>query len=239
MPMQANQPLPDGYQLQQDYETWGPLNLIYRPGPASTPAIQAEVLNRSTAYDIIKGSTPTNQMRDVTIHRDFHNLLLISYPSSSACMHVIDGSLPVYSADDSLLVQQVGAYSHVERIVPTGKSASVPAQIFGAEPAHGWCYYYQKASLARQVGDWQEIGKLYDQARALKLDAADDAEVIPFFEGLVNAGRVDDARALYSSKIKGRSEVRVPLCLGLAKDPGYPAKFGYDYKMIYQILCNS
>ena len=40
--------------LQQDYETWGPVNLIYRPGAASTPAIQAEVLNGETAYDILK-----------------------------------------------------------------------------------------------------------------------------------------------------------------------------------------
>jgi hypothetical protein len=178
-------------------------------------------------------------MRDVVMHRDFHNVLLITIPSSSSCVHIIDGSLPVYSENDALLVQQVGTYSHIDRIIPSGSSPVPPAHIFGAEPPHDWCYYYQKASLARQTGNWKEVASLYDQTRALKLEAADDSEVIPFFEGLVNLGRVDDARALYNDKIKGRSEVRVPLCISLAKDPGYPAKFGYNYPLIRQILCNS
>jgi len=30
-----------GYNPQQDYEIWGPLNLIYNPNPAKVPAIQA------------------------------------------------------------------------------------------------------------------------------------------------------------------------------------------------------
>ena len=44
-----------GYNPQQDYELWGPLNLIYNPDPAQTPAIQAEVLNFDTSYSILKG----------------------------------------------------------------------------------------------------------------------------------------------------------------------------------------
>jgi hypothetical protein len=231
--------LPDGYQLQQDYEAWGPVNLIYRPGPAKTPAIQSEVLNEDTAYNVLRASTLYNHMRDIPIQRDYHNVLLVTIPSSSSCMHIIDGSLPVYSQSESLLVRQVGAYSRIDRIVPTGASPLPPSRIFGAEPAHDWCYYYQKASLARQTGDWKEVGALYDQTVALHLQAADESEVIPFFEGLVNLGRYDDARALFSTQIKGRVKLRFPLCTTLAKDPGYPPAFGYDYKMIFQILCNS
>ncbi len=37
-------------------------------------------------------------------------------------MHVIDGQLPVYSASEALLVEKVGTYSHVDRIIPTGSS---------------------------------------------------------------------------------------------------------------------
>ncbi len=228
---------PEGYQLQQDYEAWGPVDLIYRPGPAASPAISSEVLNPETAYDILKKVTMTNPVRDIPMHRDFSKLLLISIPSSSACIHVIDGSLPVYSEDDSLLVQQVGAYSHIDRIIPSGAAPIPQSQIFGSEPAHGWCYYYQKASLARQKGDWKEIGKLYDQALALRLDASDQSEMIPFFEGLVNLGRLDDAKALYNKEIKGRTKLRLPLCASLAKDPGYPPGFGYNYQIIFEILC--
>lgn len=229
--------LPGGYRIQQDYEVWGPLNLIYNPEPAEAPAIQSEVLTSDTAYNILKQDVLNNHVRDIKLHRDFNNLLLISLPSSSSCIHVIDGSLPVYSESDALLVQQVGSYSHIDRIITSGTAPVPPPSIFGSEPTHDWCYYYQKASLARQVGDWNKIGRLYDQTLALHLDANDASEMIPFFEGLVNSRRTDDAKVLYNEKIKGHSKMRFPLCTFLMKDPGYPPAFGYDYEMIYTVLC--
>ena len=228
-----------GFNPQQDYEVWGPVNLIYNPGSAKAPAIQAEVLNSDTAYSILRKDVKNNHVRDIRLHRDFNNLLLISYPSSLSCFHIIDGTLPVYSGSESLLVRQVGAYSRVDRIIPSGTAPVPPTSIFGTEPARDWCYYYQKASLARQSGDWDEIGRLYDQVRELNLGTDDKSEVIPFFEGLVNLGRYEDAKALYKEQIKGQTEVRFPLCNSLSNDPGYPPEFGYDYKNVYELLCKS
>lgn len=231
--------LPEGYRLQQDYEIWGPLNLIYNPEPAEAPAIQSEVLNSDTAFDIVKQNVLNNRVRDIKLHRDFNNLLLISMPSTISCFHIIDGLLPVYSESDALLVKQVGEYSRVDRIIPSGIAPIPSSSIFGSEPVHDWCYYYQKAALARQIGDWAEIGRLYDQALALNLEANDKAEVIPFFEGLVNLGRYDEARVMYNKEIKGHPQMRFPLCGFLADNPGYPPEFGYDYEMIVKILCDS
>ena len=228
-----------GFNPQQDYEVWGPINLIYNPGLAKAPAIQAEVLNTDTAYSILRKDIKNNHVRDIRLHRDFNNLLLISYPSSVSCFHIIDGTLPVYSGSESPLVQQVGGYSHVDRIIPSGTSPIPPESIFGKEPEHDWCYYYQKASLARQSGNWEEVVRLYDQVHELNLEANDKSEVIPFFEGLVNLGRYEDARSLYREQIKGQAEVRFPLCNFLTTDPGYPPEFRYDYQTIYEILCKS
>lgn len=231
--------LPEGYHLQQDYEIWGPINLIYNPEPAKTPAISAEVLTYDTAFNVLRQDIVSNRVRDIRLHRDYGNLLLISVPSTESCIHVIDGTLPLYAENEALLVQMVGGYSHVDRIIPEGNSPTPPSSIFGSEPPHDWCFYYEKASLARQKGDWQEIGKLYDKTRSLGLDANDKSEMIPFLEGLVNLGRYDDAKMIYDTEIKGRSQLRFPLCTVLAKDPGYPPGFGYDYPMIYKLLCNS
>lgn len=228
-----------GFNPQQDYEVWGPLNLIYNPTPAAEPAIQAEVLNADTAYSILKKDVLNNRVRGIKLHRDFNNVLLLSLPSSNSCFHVVDGDLPVYSEREPLLVQQVGDYSHVDRIIPTGTSPVPPFSIFGTEPERGWCYYYQKASLARQNGDWEEVGRLYDQILELNLDTDDKSEIIPFFEGLVNLGRYDEARALYNKQIKGQKEMRFSLCTFLSEDPGYMPEFGYDYETIHEILCNS
>jgi hypothetical protein len=228
-----------GFNPEQDYEIWGPLNLIYNPEPARVPAIQAEVLNSDTAYDVLKKEVRNNRVRDIRLHRDFNNLLLLSMSPISSCLHVIDGSLPVYSESETLLLRQVGEYSHVDRIDPSGTAPVPPQAVFGSEPEHGWCYYYQRASLARQRGDWLEVGRLYDQVLAQGLETDDKSELIPFFEGLVNVGRVEEARALYEEQIKGNAKMRVPLCGFLSEDPGYPPEFGYDYGTINELLCNS
>ena len=228
-----------GFNPQQDYEVWGPVNLIYNPAPAPEPAIQAEVLNSDTAYSILKKDVLNNHVRGIKLHRDFNNLLLVSLPSSNSCLHVVDGDLPVYAEREALLVQQVGEFSHVDRIIPSGTAPIPPFSIFGAEPEHGWCYYYQRASLARQSGDWEEVGRLYDQTLELDLDTDDKSEIIPFFEGLVNLGRYEDAKTLYNKQIKGQKEMRFSLCSFLSENPGYPPEFGYDYETINEMLCKS
>ncbi len=226
-----------GYNPEQDYEIWGPVNLIYRPGRAEKPAIQAEVLNSDTAFDILKFEVRNSMVRDIRLHRDFNNVLLMSISPISSCLHVLDGKLPVYSASEALLLKQVGTYSHLERIVPSATSPTPPSAVFGAEPDHNWCYYYQKASLARQMGDWEQVIKLYKEAKKAGFETDDKAEMIPYLEALVNVGNYEDARTLYSKELKGNAAMRLPLCSQLTKDPGYPPEFGYDYEMINQILC--
>lgn len=227
-----------GFNPAQDYMVWAPINLIYNPPPAEYPTIQAEVLNSGTAYRILKKSVTDARVGDIEFQRHFDNVLLISVSSLSSCLHAIDGHLPVYSVSEPLLIEKVGAYSHIERIIPSASSPVPPFAIFGSEPEHGWCYYYERASLARQRGDWKEIGSLYDQVNDFKLNTDDKSEWIPFFEGLVNLGRIDDAESLYKGQIRIQPEIRFSLCDSLAKDPGYPSEFGYDYKTIYEILCN-
>jgi hypothetical protein len=226
-----------GYNPEQDYEIWGPLNLIYRPGRYEAPAIQAEVLNSAIAFDIVKREVRNNMVRDIRLHRDFNNVLLMSMSSISSCLHVLDGTLPVYTASEASLLKQVGAYSHMERIIPTATAPTPPSAIFGTEPEHNWCYYYQKASLARQTGDWQRVKELYREADKAGFDTDDKSEMIPYLEALVNLGNYEDARTLYNKEIKGSAEMRLPLCDQLASDPGYPPEFNYDYEMIHQILC--
>ncbi len=223
--------------FQQDYEVWGPVNLIYRSDTAKIPQISAEVLNQDTAINILRGDVLSRHMRDFSLRRDFTKLLLISLPSKNSCIHVIDGTLPIYSEYESLLIRRVGAYSMIKRITPEGKAPVPPAAIFGTEPVHDWCFYYQKASLAKQMGDWNEIGALYDKTVSQGLTASDKSEMFPFLEGLVNLGRYDDARKLVDTDIKGRDILSYSLCESLAKDPGYPPEFHYNYAMLHQILC--
>lgn len=226
-----------GYNPEQDYEIWGPVNLIYRPGSSEAPAIQAEVLNSDTAFDIQKFEVRNSRVRDIRLHRDFNNVLLMSVSPISSCLHVLDGMLPIYSASEAQLLKQVGAYSNIDRILPSATAPTPPSAVFGTEPEHNWCYYYQKASLARQMGQWDQVVKLYREAKRAGFETDDKSEMIPYLEALVNVGNYDDARTLYSKELKGNIAMRLPLCSQLTEDPGYPPEFDYDYEMINQILC--
>ena len=104
----------------------------------------------------------------------------------------------------SLLIQARGCLFHDQADRPGRQSTCPPVAIFGAEPAHNWCFYYQKASLARQIGNWNEIGRLYDETVAKNLEAGDKSELFPFLEGLVNSGRYNDARKLVETGCQGK-----------------------------------
>jgi hypothetical protein len=74
-------------------------------------------------------------------------------------------------------------------------AAQPPEHIFGPEPAPNWCYYYEKADLARQAGDWKQVVALADQAfqSGTKLYDINAPELIPYVEGYARLGRWDDA----------------------------------------------
>ena len=53
--------------------------------------------------------------------------------------------------------------SRVENIAPAA-SPVPPAGLFGDEPPHAWCYYFERASLAAQQGDWALVARLQLEA---------------------------------------------------------------------------
>ena len=55
-------------------------------------------------------------------------------------------------------------------------------EIFGAEPPHTWCYYFEKADLARQLQDWQSVLQLEKQAREHGFTPKFGPEYVPFIE---------------------------------------------------------
>jgi hypothetical protein len=103
--------------------------------------------------------------------------------------------------EDALLPQVTGRLASVlpmttlKQVRASGDPARPPAAL-GPEPAHGWCYYYQKAELARQQQDYAQAAALADQAFAANLHPAGAAELIPFIQGYALSGNPGQALAL-------------------------------------------
>ena len=68
--------------------------------------------------------------------------------------------------------------------------------IFGNEPQHTWCYYFEKASLAAQFGDWQTVNQLYAQVSKKAYTPHDGTEWTPFIQAAAHSGDWDLASQL-------------------------------------------
>jgi hypothetical protein len=88
--------------------------------------------------------------------------------------------------------------SNPDRIQPQAVSAPMAA-IFGNEPEHTWCYYYEKADLASQQGDWQSVTRLWEQAKNKGYRPRTSVELFPFIEAYARTADWETAQELTTS----------------------------------------
>lgn len=173
--------------IGEDYIIWGPANLIYRPEKqAETPVeilIPSAIMNNDNVLNIMSGKgNQTDLGRGNYQNREFSNTLLMVQTTPSACVRIIDGNSPELSSVDSYRTMLVASQSRIENIIINANPASPPTEIFGTEPEHQWCYYYQKASIARQKEDWQKVIKLIEKALDEGYYPADSVEWFPLLQ---------------------------------------------------------
>ena len=97
--------------------------------------------------------------------------------------------------------------SRISAQAPNPDFAPDPA-IFGSEPAHTWCYYFEKADLARQYSDWQTILKLQTEANQKGYTPTNDAEYLPFIEANVQTGNWQTAIDLSQETIQSNDKLK-------------------------------
>lgn len=189
---------PDSSLIKTDdpNEIWPPVNLIYAP---DSPEVRVPAL---ALYDgaiplIQAGETSRHTLRTVTFARDFGRMVLIRAPTADSCLRVIEADeahWPHGAREESLLVQ-AAPYSDASLIIADAPPASVPA-LYGDPLPQGWCYFFALAERARQLGDWDTIISLHEQAEAANLSPRDVSEWRPFIEAYSMRGDTDRAAAL-------------------------------------------
>jgi len=184
--------------LGEDYTVWSPANLIYYPESQSSqdiqPAIYAALLTQDTIEKAIMHVGQEYDTRRGSIHtyKNYRKVLVLSQPTPASCVQVMDGGQTEFSSAENARVMQLAPYSQPRNVIPGSKFAVPPYFPFGVEPAHNWCYYYEKAAYARQVGDWQTVLNFGDQIAGLHLKPQDLIEWMPFLQAYAHFG--DQAR---------------------------------------------
>jgi hypothetical protein len=170
----------------------GPANYIYYPEQTGqipvTYTIYALPQISSSTNDVLMGKDRNDGYRTHIAAVNFDQFLVISQPSSTSCVHAIDARWPLYSISDPDQVMLIGGYSNINSILPKSKPLHLAQNIFGPEPPHKWCYYFEKAELALQTGDWQKAADLGNEASKAGLHPEDPVEWIPFLQAFAYLG---------------------------------------------------
>jgi hypothetical protein len=98
------------------------------------------------------------------------------------------------------------------QIIPNPARQVVAPPIFGPEPEHTWCYYFEKADLARQQENWEQVADLGDQVFAIPYYPDDNSEYLPFVEAYARTGRWEQARDLTRKTADLMPILRPALC---------------------------
>lgn len=174
----------------------GPANYLYYPGrtnqlPALYPLAALEQ-GEPSSKDILSDSHKayTFKYRTHISEINYSNLLVITQPFEEACVHVLDSNSPRLSKNDPLFINAVAQYSKIQRIQANATAPVPNRQIFGSELSQGWCYHYEKADLALQIGDWQQIVALGNDAFNKNLEPNDKIEWMPFIQAYAYTGDV-------------------------------------------------
>jgi hypothetical protein len=166
-------------------------------------------------------------------------------PSQATCLWVF-GSESIGDPGLSPLGDDLARASNLQRIVPNPMD-NPPADLFGAEIPHSWCYYFEKADLARQVGDWTEVVRLGDDARKQGYSPQHQSsntahEWLPFLQGYARLGRWADVKQINEAIVKVDPRYQAYLCTYWKKmsENGNDLMDGQSARSIYhQMVCNN
>ena len=93
-----------------------------------------------------------------------------------------------------------------------GDRPQPPARLFGVENQNTWCYYYQKAELARQNQDWTKLKQIALAASNAGMEPQEPSEYMVFIEGFAMSGDWDQAQTLTDLVYQRHPKLQPSLC---------------------------
>ncbi len=92
--------------------------------------------------------------------------------------------------------------SNLDRIITEPDVQSQPPlDIIGEEIDHGWCYYFEKADLARQIADWDTVITLKEQADLSGAAPRIPSEWLPFFEAYIRTENWEQVQTIINNSL--------------------------------------
>lgn len=164
------------------------------------------------------------------------NAILLVNNSLDGCMQILSANQPE-NAGLPLLLTQALPLANLDRInFQPGAASPPPAEIFGPEPTHTWCYYYQKADIARQAGDWGKVIALLNEANKHHLEPNKKSEWLLLVDAYVRTGNFAAAEE-WTNRIHAKDpRLTQILCTYWTGQVGLPA--GLKESISQRLMCS-
>src|SRR5688500_301093 len=207
-------------QMPIDYETdlsfTAPINWMYAPDYTRSDLPYAMLyvekrLGRAALPSLEKNTEIELSFRTVDFRGSTSQAIVIHMPKNG-CLRVLDPARAdgtTYSDQSHFLVDAIVLSDLAFINVEANETAKLP---FVSEPDHTWCYYYAKAELARQKGDWNQVSSLINEAISLGYQPEDRFEWLTYIEAQAMLGDMNTAEKLSNKILAEDKDIRAGLC---------------------------
>ena len=201
-----------------DNSLTGALNWIYDPTNRSPALDYVLFYPTSRVGGSLPGLIPSQPITYDFISEVFSgntSQVAAFYFQPPGCLRLMDPLVDPanHLIPEGTMLREAAALSSDAWLLPDD-GARMPA-IYGPEPVHGWCYYFERAGLAAQRGDWPAAARLGDEAFRLEDHPNDPVERFVFIEGYAHVGDWVKARELSMAAYRVSKEYMAPMLCSL------------------------
>lgn len=189
----------------------------YQPGDINTPPYWyfPFYYTNPNVNDFLAGIPLEGSKLTMDFKGTSQEMILLSFnPEMQRCLWVLqpqDTNLRLVNND----MRQLAAGSDIERIKQADVEPAPPQALYGEMNTQTWCYYFEKADLARQYGQWDEVVRLWNESQANGDRADNGFEYIPFIEGLGHTGDWEQVKELTKFSKRITAGLEPSLCSAL------------------------
>ena len=197
-----------------DNSLTAPLNWIYAK-EYGTDRIPYMLYTNTKRENTLSGLESGNEVFQEYLSAQFFGStddMISVYYSAPGCVHVLDPEIDLFNQMIPEIDRTAAELTNYSRILPDAAYEPLPEKLFGAEPAHGWCWYYETADLERQRKNWEAAAALGDTAFGLDDHPNDPMERLPFIEAYAHTGRTEDALQQTREALQVTPLMNDPLC---------------------------
>ncbi|MCE1252312.1 MAG: hypothetical protein LWX83_02050 [Anaerolineae bacterium] len=205
--------------LLSNYAAGFGLNVLYNHGP-EMKKVPYWYFSSAVINDPINKPNPEfplrySELRNISYEGALSQSLIVTRPSNERCLWLVT---PYLQSSGALTYdeEKIAAFSHPDQVINNHRD-SFPENIIGREPAHDWCYYFEKADLANQANDPAAVINLWSQSQELALKPRNPAELYPFIRAFMLEGDLHQAHELIGT-VHDQSSASLPdMVCGLSR----------------------